>query len=378
MYKYQEDQGFFAQVPNEFKNLAQEELIFWGAEEVRPVYRGLFFKASKKNLYAINYSSFLISRILAPLISFRCHSDRYLYKQAYQINWEDFLSTSDTLAIFANVSHSNIKHSKFAALRLKDAIVDYFRDKFGERPSIDTINPDLWLNLYINKNEATISLDTSGGSLHRRGYRQETVQAPMMETLAAAIVRYTDWQGDLPFYDLCCGSGTILAEAFLYASNSPAGLLRSKFGFQKLPDFNETLWSEVKEKVKQRIKIIPKNLIVGSDLDFDSVKTAEKNLSLIPGNSIEVRQIDLFDLPNLKDRIIVCNPPYGKRIGQQMDLDSFYKRLGDFLKQKCSGSIAYIYFGDRKYLKKIGLRSTWKKQLFNGGLDGRLAKFELY
>ena len=379
IYNYQNTSRYFAQVADDIKDIAEEELQSFGAEKTKTAYRGIYFTATQKALYTINFNCRLINRVLAPLISFECHSDRYLYKTSSQVQWEDFLDSSQTFAVFATVSHSSIKHSKFAALRLKDAIVDRFRERTGERPSIDTKNPDVWINLHIENNEAIISLDTSGGSLHRRGYRKNTIEAPMVETLAAAIIKHMDWDGEVPLVDPFCGSGTLLCEAYLYATKTPAAFLRKKFGFEKLPDFDSSLWQKVKKESLGKIKPLLKGFISGSDISGEAVKASIYNSSLIdPNKAIEIKQIDVFNIQKLENKIIVCNPPYGIRMSKNADLSDFYKKFGDFLKQRCTGSTAYIYFGERKYIKNIGLKASWKIPLSNGGLDGRLVKIDLY
>ncbi len=379
MYNYQKTNRYFAQAANDILDITREELEALGAEEISQSYRGLYFNASKKALYKINLQSRLVNRVLAPLLQFNCHSDKYLYNTALQIKWEDFLNSGQTFAVFASVTQSNIRHSKYAALRLKDAVVDYFRERTGSRPSIDTRNPDLWLNLYIENNEAVISVDTSGGSLHRRGYRLDAVQAPMAETVAASIIKYSGWDGSKPFYDPFCGSGTLLCEAYLHASRTPSAFMRKKFGFERLPDFDVRLWEKIQKEELRKIKALPAGLISGSDLDKKAVKTAKQNCAVIDSEDvIHIQQQDAFQIEQLKDQTIVFNPPYGIRMNKNADLGDFYKNIGDFLKQRCTGSEAFIYFGDRKYIKKIGLRSAWKKPLSNGGLDGRLVKYELY
>lgn len=378
-YLYQKTQSYFAQMPDDVKEQAASELRELGAQDVRPAYRGIHFSADRKTLYRINYHTRLTTRILAPLLTFDCHSDRYLYKQAQQIPWEDFLTTAGTFAVFATVANSTITHSQFAALRLKDAVVDYFRTRQGRRPSIDTRNPDVWFNLHIDQNRATISLDTSGGSLHRRGYRLDSVSAPMIETLAAAVIRLSGWQGDTPLYDPCCGSGTLLCEAYLHASHTPAGILRRTFGFEKLPDFDTNLWKEVIREGKKLIIPVAPGIVAGSDIAFDAVEIARRNCDVIdPGHRIRIAQRDIFTIDDLRGKTIVCNPPYGIRMGKTVDLNEFYRKLGDFFKQRCAGSTAYVYFGEREYIKKVGLKPAWKKELSNGGLDGRLVKYDLY
>ena len=290
--------------------------------------------------------------MLAPLTSFNCHSDRYLYKKSAEIEWKDFLDPSQIFAVFA--------------------VVDSFRAATGVRPSIDTREPDVWINLYIHNNEATISLDTSGGSLHRRGYRKKNVQAPLAETLAAAIIHYTEWDGDRPLYDPFCGSGTLLCEAYMHASHLPAARLRRKFGFQRLPDFNPALWEQVKREGREGMRALPQGLISGSDIDREAVQAAAQNCAALEaGNAISIQKRDVFQINRIEGAVIVCNPPYGIRLDKKAN-------LGDFLKQCCQGSRAFIYCGERQYLKNIGLKPTWKKPLVTGGLDGRLAKYELY
>lgn len=378
-YTYQKTKRYFAQVANDIKELAEAELRTLGATDVAGAYRGIYFNAEPQVLYRVNYQSRLISRVLAPLSSFHCPSDQVLYQQTSKIHWEDFLDSSLTFAVFATVSQSKITHSQFAALRLKDAVVDFFRDRTGDRPSIDTRNPDVWLNLHIEKDQATISLDTSGGSLHRRGYRRETVAAPMIETLAAAIISLLEWDGQRPLVDPFCGSGTLLCEAYMAASHTPAGVLRKYFGFQNLPDYKASLWQQVKrEGLNQRIITSP-GLIAGSDVAKEAVRAATANAAAITRNHhIRIERQDAFKIPEIADSIIVCNPPYGIRMAQDEDLSAFYKQLGDFLKQRCRRSTAFIYFGERAYIKRIGLKPSWKKPLATGGLDGRLVKYELY
>lgn len=379
MYEYQKSGRYFAQVSDDIKDIAEAELLELGANDTSSSYHGIYFNADKESLYKINLCSRLINRVLAPLKTFSCHSDKYLYKTGKKINWEEFISSEQTLAVFANVSQSKINHSKYAALRLKDAIVDYFRERTGSRPSIDTQNPDLWLNVHIDQNVAIISVDTSGGSLHRRGYRVESVKAPMSETLAASIIRYSEWNGKTKLYDPFCGSGTFLCEAYLTATKTPSANRREKFGFERLPDFEPNLWKKVKKEAVKNSQPIDNNLIQGSDVDSTAVSVAQKNSAVIdPNGKIKIFQKDIFDIEKLESTTIVCNPPYGIRIKESGDLGTFYKRLGDFLKQRCTNSTAYIYFGDRAHIKNIGLRSNKKWILSNGGLDGRLVKYEMY
>jgi len=379
VYQYQKDNRYFAQIADSLKEAGARELTELGAQDVRPEYSGIHFRADKSTLYRINYLTRLLSRCLAPLISFPCPDTDRLYRKAKQIRWENFFAQGHTFAVAGNVSDSAISHSKFAALRLKDAVADYFTEKTGQRPDVSVRNPDILLNLHIKNDQAVISLDTSGGALHRRGYREETVAAPMQETVAAAIIRFSQWDGSVPLYDPLCGSGTLLCEALMAYSKIPAGIFRQRFGFESLPDFDRSIWQQVKKEADGRIRELPQGLIAGSDISAEAVSATRTNLmGLHYGNSVNVERADFKELPAIEGQLIVANPPYGIRMGGDEDLEPFYKALGDFLKQKCKGSTAYIYFGERRYIKKIGLKASWKKPITAGGLDGRLVKYEMY
>ncbi|MFH1075383.1 MAG: THUMP domain-containing protein, partial [Pseudomonadota bacterium] len=215
-YQYQKNCCYFAKVADGLKEAGTEELAEMGAEDVRQEFSGIYFKADNAaTLYRINYMTRLLSRCLAPLMSYDCPDTDTLYKKAKEIRWEDFFAEGNTFAVSGIVSDSKISHSKYAALCLKDAVADYFREKTGQRPNVSVRDPDILLDLHIRKDKAIISLDISGGALHRRGYREETVSAPMQETIAAAIIRFSKWDGSVPLYDPLCGSGTLLCEALM-------------------------------------------------------------------------------------------------------------------------------------------------------------------
>ncbi len=378
-FVYQHSKRYFAQVAGGMEEPAAEELCRLGATDPSPAYRGLYFNAGKTALYRINYQSRLINRVLAPLFIFKCHSAKYLYKQACTIPWQKLFTPKDTFAVFASVSHSHIHHSKYAAQKLKDAIADTFRQQTGKRPDVERHTPDVWINLYIMNNRATISLDTSGGSLHRRGYRVKSVEAPMQETLAAAILFLSEWKGDTPLYDPMCGSGTLLAEALMICNQTPAAYLRKKFGFEYLPDFDPSRWQSVRREAEKQQNPCAHGLISGSDHSPAAVNAGRQNLSSLPGGErIGIEVADFEDITLNGNTTIVCNPPYGLRMGNRSNTIELYKRFGDYLKQRCKGCRAFIYFGDRSLLPGIGLKPSWKKPLVNGALDGRLAKFEIY
>lgn len=378
-FEYQKSRRFFAQIAHRMEDMGKVELEELGAGDVIAAYRGLYFNADNKTLYTVNYQTRLITRVLAPLLTFDCHSTDYLYKIAKSIPWNEIFNTDDTFAVYATVSDSKITHSKYASLRLKDAIVDYFKDLTGDRPNVEKQTPAVWINLHIDNNRAIISLDTLGGSLHRRAYRIQTGSAPMQETLAAAIIRLTGWQGEKPLVDPVCGSGTLLYEALMKYCRIPSGVNRKRFGFEFLPDFNSRLWKSVKQEANIQIRELPKGLIRGSDISRSAIMDAISNSkSFRSGRNISFNTRDFRAIEAINDSVIVTNPPYGKRMEKGKDLSRFYQDLGDFLKQRCCESTAYIYFGEREYIKNVGLKPTWKIPLVNGALDGRLVKYELY
>jgi putative N6-adenine-specific DNA methylase len=378
-YLYQEHGTYFAQIAHPIEDLGGEELSELGASNIEPGYRGVHFEADAASLYDIVYQSRIPTRILAPLMTFDCHSDRYLYRRASEIDWVSLIGVDKTLAIFATVSNSRLRHSKYAALKLKDAIVDQIRDATGSRPSIDRHHPDVWLNLHIENNRATISLDAAGRSMHRRGYRLDALEAPLQETVAAAIIRMSGWQGTEPLLDPMCGSGTILAEAMMAAAHIPSGYLHKDFGFEQLPDFDATLWEKRRSLADEAILPVEKGLISGSDIEEEALQMARRNLARLPGGeNVGFEQSDFNDISEWKDGVIITNPPYGLRVGNRIPIEPFFKSIGDFLKQRCTNSTAYIYVGKPALLKSVGLRTTWKKELVNGALEGRLAKYDLY
>jgi putative N6-adenine-specific DNA methylase len=443
MYEYQHSGEYFAQVAGGMEEMAAEELKELGASATRVEFRGVYFNAGKEALYRITYQTRLISRILAPLKTFNCYDENRLYNNIKKIDWPGLFNLDQTFAIQANVYDSRITHSKYAALKTKDAIADLFREKFDARPNVDTKNPDLWLHVFLRENRATVHLEVSGGSLHKRGYRGGTVEAPMQETLAAGLIRLSEWDGQTQLYDVMCGSGTILCEALMAYCRIPSGYLRERFGFEMLPDFDKTMWQRVKAEADGAIRPMRKGLIRGCDIDAEAVAITRGNLERLPGGEVvEVAVKDVFKIESLKDAVIVTNPPYGLRIsgkggenrkgggggrdarrdnhaeGQdpwgaarrkidggggggddtgrvdrvgrggrelksagprgQAEMEGFFKSFGDWLKQKCGGTRAYVYFGERSLIKSVGLRAGMKKPLRNGGLDGRLAKFEMY
>jgi putative N6-adenine-specific DNA methylase len=380
MFAYQRSHRYFAQITDGTEELASAEVAALGATDVKPGYRGLYFTADDAALYRVNYAARLVTRVFAPLETFDCHSAKYLYQRAREIPWDDIFTVDQTFAVHANVSNSAIRHSQYAALRVKDAIADRFRDaRGGRRPNVRPHDPDVGVNLYVHNNSATISVETSGGSMHRRGYRSATVTAPMQETVAAAAIAMTGWDGETPLVDPMCGSGTLLAEALMRYCRIPSGYLRGRFGFESLPGFDAEAWRTVKRELDGDIRPLPAGLVSGSDASAEAVRAASTNCRVLPGGErVNVVKRPFEAIERIENSTIVCNPPYGLRMGRADAMPEFMKSFGDFLKRRCAGSTAYVYVGHRELLKHVGLKTAWKKPLPSGGLDGRFVKYELY
>lgn len=379
MFDFQSGAPFFAQAPGMMEEMCEQELKELGAEATRVSYRGVYFKADLTTLYRINYSARMISRVLAPLTGFFCRSTDVLIEKARKIAWEEIFSLNQTFSITASVAKSQITNSLYASQCLKDGIVDHFRDIYGRRPDVDTVNPDVRFNLHIEKDKAVISLDTSGDSLHKRGYRLLAGEAPMQETLAAAIIRVTEWNGEQPLWDPMCGSGTLLCEALMHYCRIPAQYLRKKFGFFALPGFNKDAWEQLKAELDSQIRPLPEGLISGSDKYQRILNTAQDNLSRLPfGDKVKLSCHPFSHVNEYKNGVLVVNPPYGIRLGEIEEVRVLYKELGDFLKQRCPGTTAYIYMGDPALRKEIGLRTSRRVPLVNGKLEGVLVKIESY
>jgi 23S rRNA (guanine2445-N2)-methyltransferase len=380
MYNYQKTNEYFAQVPGMMEELCEAELIELGAKNTKVAYRGVSFNADTSVLYKINYTSRLTSRVLAPLISFYCKDTKVLRNQAFKIKWDTFFPIDKTFSITASVSNSKIRNSLAASQYMKDGIVDYFRSiSDGKRPDVNVENPDIRFNLHIEEDEATISIDTSGQSLHKRGYRLSAGEAPMQETLAAALFRLSNWNGDKPLWDPMCGSGTILAEALMHYCRIPAQTLRTNFGFFYMPDFNKEVWLKVKDDCDKKMRPLPEGLIAGSDMSDIVLKSARENLARLPySDAIELTCKKFQEVEEFANGTLITNPPYGIRLGNIEEVKILYKELGDFLKQKCKGTSAFIYTGDPALRKSVGLKTTRRIPLVNGKLEGVLLQIDSY
>ena len=381
IFDYQENKRYFAQIAGHSEEVGAQELKNLGARDIETAYKGAHFTADRKVLYKINYMARIITRVLAPLVNFHCPDTDILYDEARKIPWENIFNNKQSFAIFSNINikSSQIYHSKYAALKLKDAIVDRFRDKTGQRPDVNTKNPEVVFNLYIQNDQATISLDTSGDSLHRRGYRLESGPAPMQETVAATMLHLSKWDGENKLYDPMCGSGTILCEALMKYCNIPAGYLRPDFGFQYLPDFDQSLWEKVKDKCDSNIRALDPGLIKGSDISSDMIKMARKNCSQLPYGDRIILSVKAFqDIKDLSNMTIITNPPFGVRMGNKNNMEQLYIEFSKKLKELGSGSKVVVYSGKPKLLDNIWMKSDWQTVLVNGGLEGKAAQYQVY
>jgi putative N6-adenine-specific DNA methylase len=379
MFEYQKYGKYYAQAAGETEEICAKELEQLGAQKVEPSYRGVAFDADKETLYRINYCSRLCIRILAPILTFDCHSAKYLTKTAMNVEWDKLLKINQTFAINASVGDSNIKHSLYASQCLKDGIADWFTAKYGRRPNVDVENPDVHFHLRIYRNRAIISVDTSGLALHKRGYRVSSCLAPMQETLAAALVNLTNWDKKTPVWDPMCGSGTILTEVLMLYCNIPAQFLRKKFGFENLPDFDPKVWEKTKEEENAKIIDLPSGLIYGSDKDVNAIRATQKNLAMFPqGQKVSLRAMDFEEKENFENGVIIMNPPYGIRLGETEEAAKMYKEFGNFLKHRANGTSAFIYIGDATLKKSFGLKPSFSKKLINGSLEGVFLKIDSF
>lgn len=374
--EYQKNHIYFAQVAGSLEKYAGDELAALGAQILKEVPRGFHFKADKNTLYRILYRSRITQRVLAPMVSFNCHSEKYLYERAFKdIQWTKLFKLDDTFNIISNVSDSSITNSMYAGQILKDAICDQFRREYNARPDFSTKEADIVFNLHIRTNFVTISLDITGTSMHKRNYRKHPHSAPLQETLAAVMVDLSQWDGSQALIDIMCGSGTILAEALMKYCKIPAGFLRDDSSIKFLPDFDAALWSRVKKEENDKIIPLPKGLIRGYDINSNTIRDASDNLRQLPyGELVELKVSKFQDLPKAENRLIITNPPYGQRLGNSDSIPQLYNELGDFLKQKCPNSISFILCGSSSLVSALRLRAIWKKNLKNGDLDTKFVK----
>jgi len=358
-----------------------EELRQMGALNVTPITRAVEFEGDMRLLYRANYCCRTALAILKPFAEFDANNEQELYDQVYRIRWEKILDVDCTFMIDSTTSGEVFTHSYYAALKTKDAIVDRFRRNFGKRPSIDTEAPDYKFNLHIRDNHVTLLMNSSGDSLHKRGYRQGVGVAPINEVLAAGLLKLAGWQCDCNFYDPMCGSGTMLIEAAMMANNIPAQYYRQRFGFMRWKEFNLGEWKSVKNEEDRKIGALDFDFeIWGNDIDEQVIQQCEKNLEYTKLHHDVMLHIGDFadQEPPEGKTLIVTNPPYGERIKVE-DLNAMYEKLGDTFKQKYGKDCdVWLITSDFEAMKHIGLHPSAKIPVQNGALDCRFLHFELY
>jgi len=372
---------YFAATTQRMEALAKQEIERFGAEKVNTSFRGVYFSCGTETLYKICYQSRLISRIFAPIYRFEAPDKDALYEGAMQVDWlRYFRHVDQTFAIDGNIYNSKINHSKYIALRVKDAVADWFRDRIGRRPYVETNNPDLRFHVHLRNDIATINFDVTNGTLQKRGYRSDSVEAPLSEHLAAACLDVSGWKGDVPFVDLMCGSGTFGIEAALLASQKPAGSFRKKWGFEQTPDFQPKLWRQVREAADAKIRSITAP-IIGCDIDAAAVTAARQNARRAGfADAIEFRHSSFQDLqlPETPG-VIFVNPPYGIRLGADIEeVALLYNKIGDFFKQKAQGWRAFVFTGNLDLVSAIRLKPSRRHIFYNGPLESRLLEYEIY
>jgi putative N6-adenine-specific DNA methylase len=375
-----EPQTFVVKTIAGLEEVLAAEIEELGGKNVEVLTRAVSFEGDKRMLYKANYCLRTAQRILMPLYTFQMADEDDLYNQVTAYPWENYLTLQKTLAVDAVSSDSELTHTHYIAQRTKDAIVDRFRTlSNGRRPSVDTENPHVRINIHIRGSICDVSIDSSGASLHKRGYRVSNAEAPMSEVLAAGLIMLTSWKCDCDFIDPMCGSGTLLIEAAMIANNFPAGMYRKEFGFMHWPDFDQQLWDEVTKEALENQKEFDYQ-IIGSDISPKNLASAKANIkSARLHKDIKVSVSAFADVkpPEGKPGIVVVNPPYGERI-RSNDIIGLYKSIGNTLKQEFAGYQAWVISSDQRALSFIGLRPSAKLPIFNGPLECRFEHFDLY
>lgn len=357
------------------------ELIELGANNVQIERRAVSFTGDLRMLYTANFCLRTASRILVPIATFKAKKTDDIYEQAKQIDWAQYMNTRTSFAIDATVYSDLFRHSQFVTYRVKDAVADWWMEHGGVRPNVQLTNPDIYLNVHIGGDTVTISLDSSGESLHKRGYRVANTQAPINEALAAGMLLLAGWKGQSNFYDPMCGSGTLLIEAALIARNIAPGIYRKGFAFEKWANFDADLFEEVYSDDSREREFTHK--IYGSDAGFYAVQTAQKNIqSANLQRDIEVKQIRIEELrladKNTEGALVMMNPPYGERLSQDKDVLRLYQDIGTTLKHQFCGATAWIISSNEEALKCVGLRPAKRIRLINGDLDCLFNQYVLF
>tara|TARA_Y100000815_G_scaffold275382_1_gene313207 strand:- start:16763 stop:18034 length:1272 start_codon:yes stop_codon:yes gene_type:complete len=361
-----------------FEEILAKELLQLGAQNIETGVRMVSFKGDKGFMYKANLALRTALKILKPIHSFRLFNEQQLYKGIQAVDWSNYLSADQSFVVDVTLHSDNFNHSQFVALKTKDAIVDQFREKYGRRPNIDKDFPDLRINVHIHKEQCSVALDTSGNSLHHRGYRTATNIAPINEVLAAGMLLLSGWDGQGDFLDPMCGSGTILAEAAMIACNIPANINRKEFAFEKWNDWDNDLFDKIVDSLMSKTREFHYT-IKGFDKAPSAVEKAKDNIKNANLDEYVTITRDNFfesEKETLGPLHILFNPPYGERL--DIDMERFYREIGDTLKQGYPGTNAWFITANLEALKFVGLKPSRKIKLFNGKLEARLVKYEMY
>jgi putative N6-adenine-specific DNA methylase len=372
-------ENFFATCARGLEDTLAAELRDLGAVRLWPGRGGVHFAGDRTLLYRANLWLRTAVRVLQPILEGQVYSPEELYDVVRSLDWSRYLTPEHTLAVDCNVRDSHITHSKYAALKTKDAICDQFVEKLGRRPSVNVEEPMVGLNLHIHRNHMVLSLDSSGASLHKRGYRPILTKAPLNEALAAGLVLLTGWRGETALADPMCGSGTLPIEASWVALRRPPGLTRRRFGFQGWMDFDIGLWAELRDEARRGVLKRLAAPVVGSDARRDAVSFAKTNARAAGvGNLLhfEVKDVRDFRPPAGPPGVIACNPPYGERIGEEKELKGVYAALGQVLRERCAGWRAYVFTGNPRLAAEIGIKPAEEVALYNGKIPCRLLCFD--
>lgn len=361
-----------------FEDLVANEMKSLGAINVEKGMRMVSFEGDKGFMYKVNLASRTAIRILKPVSEFNAFTETNLYDGIRAIDWSKYLDADQTLAIDTTVFSEFFNHSLYVAQKSKDAIADQFREKFGKRPSVDLRNPHLRINIHIRQHAVSVALDSSGEPLYKRGYRNMTNEAPINESLAAGLLIMSGWEGQCDFLDPMCGSGTILVEAAMMATNTPAGINRSEYGFMKWRDWDPALYDTIRQALVKKIRPFS-HTIAGMDKDTAVLVKAKENIESAGfGNIIKVKQENFFDSRKRNEGplLMLFNPPYDERIS--VDTEDFYAHIGDTLKKHYPGTIAWLITANLEALKSVGLKASRRIEVANGQLEARLVKYEMY
>ncbi|WP_028283122.1 THUMP domain-containing class I SAM-dependent RNA methyltransferase [Olleya marilimosa] len=361
-----------------FEELLSKELRQLGAQNIKVGVRNVSFSGDKGFMYKANLALRTATKILKPIHSFKIKTEQDLYDQVYKMDWTPYLKPTGTLAVDATINSTVFTHSLYIAQKTKDAIVDKFRDETGERPNVDLKFPDVKINVHIDREQCNISLDSSGDSLHKRGYKLATNIAPINEVLAAGIIMLSGWDGQSDLIDPMCGSGTILAEAAMIACNIPPNLMRKEFAFERWNDWDVDLFEKIEESLIKKTRDFH-HKIIGYDKSPSAVAKAKENIANAHlEDFITIQHEDFFKTQRGGESKLhmVFNPPYGERL--DIEMESFYKNIGDTLKQNYPNTNAWFITSNLDALKHVGLRPSRKIHLMNAMLDSRLVKYEIY